>query len=179
MRDQLLRKEKDEASLCRVCEAGFPECFHSPILRGVKAFVLLRRRENRLREITRRYAFKPRSGLSTNNRSLSYSADTIERSAMKKLPLMLAFASLSLVPFATRAQFASAVISYDRGTGFAANFTNSNAALGAPVSSSGVTPLAPPFSTSQLVSIGATGSLTLQLSTPVINNPANPSELTC
>jgi hypothetical protein len=93
---------------------------------------------------------------------------------MEKLPLMLAFASLSLVPFGTRAQFANAVISYDRGIGFAANFTNSNAALGAPASSSGVTPFAPPFSNSQLVSIGATGSLTLQLSTPVINNPANP-----
>jgi hypothetical protein len=38
MRDQLLRKEKDEASLCRVCETGFPERLHSPILRGVKVF---------------------------------------------------------------------------------------------------------------------------------------------
>src|SRR5690242_2721206 len=37
-RDQLLRKEKDEASLCRVCEPGFPECLHSPILRGMRVF---------------------------------------------------------------------------------------------------------------------------------------------
>ena len=37
---QLLRKEKDEASLCRVCEKGFPECLHSPILRGLKVFYL-------------------------------------------------------------------------------------------------------------------------------------------
>ena|ERR1041385_2280917 len=38
VRGQLLRKEKDEASLCRVCEMGFPECLHSPILRGMKVF---------------------------------------------------------------------------------------------------------------------------------------------
>jgi hypothetical protein len=38
MRDQLLRKEKDEASLFRVCEPGFPECLHSPILRGLRVF---------------------------------------------------------------------------------------------------------------------------------------------
>src|SRR5438105_579724 len=101
------------------------------------------------------------------------SANQIERSAMKKLPLMLALASL-FVSSVSRAQFAGTVISYDHGTGFAANYTNSNAALGAPASGSGVTPFAPPFSTSQLVSIGAGGSLTLQLSTPVVNDPANP-----
>jgi len=93
---------------------------------------------------------------------------------MKELPLMLALASLFVPQSVVRAQFANAVISYDHGTGFAANFTNANAALGAPTSGSSVTPFAPPFSTSQIVSIGADGSLTLQLSTPIINNPANP-----
>ena len=93
---------------------------------------------------------------------------------MKKLPLMLALASLFVPQFVVRAQFANAVISYDHGTGFAANFTNANAALGAPASGSGVTPYAPPFSTSQIVSVGAGGSLTLQLSAPIVNNPANP-----
>src|SRR5260370_11850730 len=38
LQDQLLRKEKYKASLCRVCEAGFPECLHSPILRGLRVF---------------------------------------------------------------------------------------------------------------------------------------------
>src|SRR5882672_2960486 len=93
---------------------------------------------------------------------------------MKRLPLMPVLAGLLLVPSITRAQFASTVISYEHGTGYAANFTNSNAALGAPAPGSGVTPFAPPFSPSQLVSIGAGGSLTLQLGTPVVNNPANP-----
>jgi hypothetical protein len=35
-RDQLLRKEKDEARLCRSCGLGFPECLHFPNLRGLK-----------------------------------------------------------------------------------------------------------------------------------------------
>jgi hypothetical protein len=92
---------------------------------------------------------------------------------MKKLLSMLALAGLSLVPFIAEAQFASGVISYNPGSGFSPNFTNSSAALGAPASGSGITPFAPPFSTSQIVSIGAGGSLTLQFNTPIINNPAN------
>jgi len=92
---------------------------------------------------------------------------------MNKVIFGLALASV-FAPLITRAQFANAVIAYDHGTGFSANFTNANAALGAPTSGSGVTPFAPPFSTSQIVSIGAGGSLTLQLSTPLVNNPANP-----
>src|SRR6266567_8979074 len=92
---------------------------------------------------------------------------------MNKVTLGLALASLFVPQSVVRAQFANAVISYDHGTGFAANFTNANAALGAPTSGSSVTPFAPPFSTSQLVSIGAGGSLTLELSTPIVNNPNN------
>src|SRR5690348_9508853 len=93
---------------------------------------------------------------------------------MNKVTVVLAMASLFVPQSSVRAQFANAVISYDHGTGFAANFTNSNAALGAPASGSSVTPFAPPFSTSQIVSVGAGGSLTLQLSAPIVNNPANP-----
>ena len=86
---------------------------------------------------------------------------------------MLAVAGSSLIPFVAHAQFASEVVSYNPGTGFSPNFTNSNAALGSPASGSGITPFAPPFSTSQIVSIGAGGSLTLQFNSPIINNPAN------
>lgn len=91
---------------------------------------------------------------------------------MKKLPLVLACAGI-LVTSTVRAQFANAVLSYERGTGFSPNFTNANAALGAPASGTSISPYAPPFSTSQLVSIGAGGSLTLQLSSPALNNPDN------
>jgi hypothetical protein len=34
-------KEKDEASLSRECVAGFADCLHSPICRGLKVFCLL------------------------------------------------------------------------------------------------------------------------------------------
>jgi hypothetical protein len=93
---------------------------------------------------------------------------------MKKLSLVLAIAGSFFVPFIAHAQFASSVISYNPGSGFSPNFTNSSAALGAPASGSGITPFAPPFSTSQIVSIGAGGSLTLQFNSPIVNNPSNP-----
>ncbi len=38
-------KEKDEASLLRECRAGFVECLHSPICRGLKAFLFCRELE--------------------------------------------------------------------------------------------------------------------------------------
>jgi hypothetical protein len=93
---------------------------------------------------------------------------------MKKLLSISALVGLSFIPFITQAQFASGVVSYNPGTGFSPNFTNSNAALGAPASGIGITPFAPPFSTGQLVSVGAGGSLTLQFNTPIFNNAANP-----
>jgi PEP-CTERM motif len=92
---------------------------------------------------------------------------------MKKcwLPVLTGLFVLSMN---ARAQFASAVISYDAGTGFAAGFTNTAAALGAPTSGTSVTPFAPPFSKSQLVSIGAGGQITLQMSSPILNDPTDP-----
>jgi hypothetical protein len=93
---------------------------------------------------------------------------------MKRNVLALAAASLLVPPHLTFAQFATSVLAYERGSGFAANYTNANAALGAPASGSGVTPYAPPFSTSQLVSIGAGGFLTLQLGMPITDDPSHP-----
>ena len=87
----------------------------------------------------------------------------------------LAFASLFVLSaVSVCAQFASSVIDYNSGTGFAAGYTNTSAALGAPASGSSVTPFGPPFAKSQLVSIGANGSLTLRFDSPIINNPSNP-----
>jgi hypothetical protein len=93
---------------------------------------------------------------------------------MKKLLLVLFLAGVSFVPFIAPAQFASGVIAYNPGSGFSPNFTNSSAAIGAPASGSGITPFAPPFSTGQIVSIGAGGSLTLQFNAPILNNPSDP-----
>jgi hypothetical protein len=92
----------------------------------------------------------------------------------KTLFVLLALAGNLFVPVIVRAQFADAVISYNPGTGFAAGFTNSSAALGAPASGGSITPFAPSSSKTQIVSIGAGGEITLQLSTPIVNNPSDP-----
>jgi hypothetical protein len=93
---------------------------------------------------------------------------------MKRKLLVLALAGVCVHPRIGSAQFANSVIAYDHGVGFASNFTNANAALGAPASGGSVTPFAPPFSTSQLVSIGAGGFLTLQLGTPITDDASHP-----
>jgi hypothetical protein len=92
---------------------------------------------------------------------------------MKKTCWMLASASL-FVTLTSFGQFADTVLSYNPGTGFATGFTNATAALGAPSSGSSITPFAPAFQKSQIVSIGAGGSLTLHLSAPIVHASSNP-----
>ncbi len=92
---------------------------------------------------------------------------------MKKFRLPLALAGCLALSLNARAQFAGSVLSYDPGTGFAAGFTNATAALGAPTSGASVTPFAPPFSKSQIVSIGAGGEITLQLTSPWTHDSAH------
>jgi hypothetical protein len=90
---------------------------------------------------------------------------------MKKVRLvLLAYASMVLVSN-THAGFADAVISYDLGTGYASGFTNTSAVLGAPTVSAN--PFSPAFRNTQLLSVGAGGYLTVQFSTPILNNAAN------
>ncbi len=78
-------------------------------------------------------------------------------------------------PFATR------VVSYVAGTGAAAGHRNPQTALGEPSRTTGtasapetVTPFQPAWMTNQIVSIGAGGSLTLELGQPAIDSPNNP-----
>jgi hypothetical protein len=79
----------------------------------------------------------------------------------------------------THAQFADAVISYDPGIGFSPGFTNADAAVGDPSRvtpgpfGGPVDPFDPPYLRSQLVSIGAGGSLTVKFDRPVLNLPEN------
>jgi len=87
---------------------------------------------------------------------------------------MPAFAGVLVLANSVHGQFADSVVNYDPGTGFAAGFTNSTAAIGAPALGASVTPFAPPFSKSQLVSIGTNGSLTLHMSVPIQHNPDDP-----
>jgi hypothetical protein len=80
----------------------------------------------------------------------------------------------ALVSTTAHAQFAGSILSYDSGTGFASGFTNASSALGSPALGSGVTPFGPPFSKSQLVSIGTGGEITLQMDMPIVNDPGDP-----
>lgn len=87
----------------------------------------------------------------------------------------LALASLFAVSVASvHAQFASSIVAYEPGTGFAAGFTNATAALGAPAAGGSVTPFAAPYAKTQIVSLGTNGFLTLRFDAPIINDPSNP-----
>jgi hypothetical protein len=93
---------------------------------------------------------------------------------MKNICLALALAGGVVVPQIGHAQYADAVISYTPGTGEGTSYENSTAALGAPALGGSVTPFEPPYQASQIVGIGAGGEITLQMSSPIVNNPADP-----
>jgi hypothetical protein len=136
-------------------------------LPGMKVFVFRLRQRNR---------FIPLWSLNPN-RSRTF-ANLLKDQLMKKIrnvTVGLALASwFALVSTTAHAQFAGNVISYAPGTGFAAGFTNASSGLGSPALGSGVTPFSPPFSKSQLVSIGAGGEITLQMDVPIVNDPTEP-----
>lgn len=104
---------------------------------------------------------------------------------MKKIQLLvLALAGLVVTSHAADKVrppegFAESVVSYDPGTGFVAGFTNADAALGEPSQvtpgdfGGPVDPFDPPFLSSQVVSIGAGGSLTVKFKKPIGNNQHN------
>jgi hypothetical protein len=80
-----------------------------------------------------------------------------------------------------RAQYATAVISYNAGTGGASGYNQPASALGMPSTftndpnfPSAVDPYDPPYLAEQIVSLGAGGSLTLQLGGSVGNDAAHP-----
>ena len=78
------------------------------------------------------------------------------------------------------AQFATSVISYNAGTGAAPGYNQPTTALGAPSTFTNdpnfpgpVDPFNPPYLTSQIVSVGAGGSLTVQFPSPIQNSAGN------
>jgi len=87
----------------------------------------------------------------------------------------LAAASLSVVP-SLNAQYADSVIAYSAGSGVSATFLDPTRAVGAPTTFIGyqnADPFNPPFLNSDLVSVGAGGSLTVQFSTPILDDPSH------
>jgi len=78
------------------------------------------------------------------------------------------------------AQYADSVVSYVSGSGFASGYTDPTAALGEPsrvtpgAYGGPVDPFSPPYLSSQLVSIGAGGSLTLQFNSPIRHDVSHP-----
>jgi hypothetical protein len=86
--------------------------------------------------------------------------------------LALATASILATITSNAAGFADAVVAYNPGTGFAIGFTNASSSLGAPTSTAN--PFSPPFRTSQIVSLGTGGSLTLHVESPIVRSPASP-----
>jgi len=106
---------------------------------------------------------------------------TQDRAAMACFRALTLVCALSGVSSARSNDFASSVISYVPGTNPANGFTNPSAALGAPerftgegISPGAVTPFVPAFGTSEIVSIGAGGSLTLAFNPPVLDDANNP-----
>jgi hypothetical protein len=85
-----------------------------------------------------------------------------------------------LVVASSFAQFADAVIAYTPGTGISASYTNPASALGEPSRvtpgdwGGPVDPFSPAWQGGQLVSVGAGGSLTLRLDTPVHHDRTHP-----
>jgi hypothetical protein len=113
-----------------------------------------------------------------------FGAHTKKDQCMKNVCLLLALAGPLAVSTASAVDFASGVVGYNPGTGFAVEFsaphlgfTNPATALGQPNPDSSfgpVTPFNPPFLRSEIVSVGTGGSLTVSFSTPIQNNGANP-----
>lgn len=94
---------------------------------------------------------------------------------------MLGLAGVYLFGAAALAQgFADAVVAYETGSGFTAGYDDPNAALGEPSRETPgqfggpVDPFSPPYLSEQLVSIGTGGSLTLEFTTAIENDPKNP-----
>src|SRR5690349_20276538 len=101
---------------------------------------------------------------------------------MKKILFVsLALAGGLFVPTLTKAQFASSVVSYNQGGGGVdPTYNDPSAALGAPSQvtpgdfGGPVDPFDPPYLSSQIVGIGAGGSITLHVNTPIQNSGGNP-----
>jgi hypothetical protein len=139
-------------------------CLHSPLM-GVKAFL-----------------FSPPALVSRFNKPVRVNKPSRERSgkisAMKKVLLVLAAASVVLVSNSFAGNFAARVLSYSPGSGAVSGYNDANTILGAPSQvnpfGEAVDPFNPPYGTDQILSVGEGGSVTIQFAESVKNSPRNP-----
>ena len=106
---------------------------------------------------------------------------------MKRVIIIaLGLAALLGVREARATQFATEVVSYEPGVGFAADwstgagFTSKDAIIGAPARETPgewggpITPFSPPYLLDQILSIGQGGKVTLKFARPIRDEPLNP-----
>jgi hypothetical protein len=94
---------------------------------------------------------------------------------MKKLAAIVIL--ISVFDQAAFAQYADSVLSYNAGAGTQAAWRNPATSLGAPTTFIGYQnsdPFNPPYASSDVVSVGVGGSLTVHLATPAKNDPTHP-----
>ncbi len=96
---------------------------------------------------------------------------------MLKVPSsVLALAGL-FIASTLQAQYADSVVAYTAGSGVSPSYTDPTRSLGPPTTFIGyqnADPFNPPYLNTDLVSVGAGGSLTVQFSAPILNIPAHP-----
>jgi hypothetical protein len=95
---------------------------------------------------------------------------------MSKIRTFALAAAGFCVSFSSSAQFADSVVSYTAGSGVNATYTNPARALGGPsvfIGYQDADPFNPPFQNTELVSVGAGGSLTVQFNSPILNSPSH------
>lgn len=103
----------------------------------------------------------------------------MNRSSVPRSTLGIASGALLALSMA-HAQHASSLVNYVQGAGASAGYDDPTTALGEPSRvTSGpfggpVDPFAPAYQKTQLVSVGAGGSLTVGFADPIRNDPANP-----
>lgn len=100
---------------------------------------------------------------------------------MRFIATVLTASGLAASAALASGSYATSVVSYAPGSNAQDGYTNPAVTLGAPERFTGegqfpgaVTPFNSPYGTDEIVSIGAGGSLVLQFSAPVVNDPNNP-----
>jgi hypothetical protein len=95
-----------------------------------------------------------------------------------KIILSLAAASLVLVSKTFGGPYATAVVNYNPGAGYAPGYTNTADVIGQPSTADSygdpVDPFDPAYETSQILSVGSNGWLTVEFNPPIVQTPGHP-----